>query len=206
MLRKLLRHKTASITGFGLLFTAAYLAAVVQAQGSDETPTSSVVKARITDVAWIAGEWAKEDDTNRLEESWSVPRGDSMIGMFRWIKDGKVWIYELLTIREERETLVLRFRHFGNDMSSWEPKNEPLTYRLASFSDNEVVFENPSSDSHRRYSFYRPDLNTLVVRVGAVREGKTSSSEFVYHRQGRLENRGCSRRITDLKRFGQAGY
>ena len=47
-------------------------------------------------MAWIAGEWAKEEGSNRLEESWSVARGDSMIGMFRWLKDGKVWIYDAL--------------------------------------------------------------------------------------------------------------
>ena len=183
MMGRLPRCETAYFARLGILFAGASLAAHAVANGSDETPSPSVVKASIADVAWITGEWAKENDKDRLEETWSVPRGDSMIGMFRWLKDGKVWIYELLTIREERGTLVLRFRHFGNDMSSWEPKNEPLTYRLASFSDNEVVFENPSSDSHRRYSFSRPDLNMLVVRVGALSEGKRSSSEFVYRRQ-----------------------
>ena len=187
MMIRLPRCETARL---GLLFAGALLAAHAAAQGSDETSSSSVVKASIADVAWIAGQWAKGNDKNRLEESWSVPRGDSMIGMFRWIKDGRVWIYELLTIREEDETLVLRFRHFSNDMTSWEPKNGPLTYRLVSFNDNAAVFENPSSDSHRRYSFSRPDVNTLVVRVGAWREGKISSSEFVYRRQTRLENRG----------------
>ena len=190
MIGRLPRYETAYFTILAILFAGTSSAAHAAAHDSDETPPPSAVKASIADVAWIAGQWAKENDKDRLEESWSVPRGDSMIGMFRWIKDGRVWIYELLTIREERETLVLRFRHFGNDMSSWEPKDEPLTYRLASFTDNEVVFENPSSDSHRRYSFYRPDLNTLVVRVGALREGKISSSEFVYRRQGHLENRG----------------
>ena len=189
MKRRLLRYETADFVRLGLLIAGVSLAAHAVAHGSDETPSPSVVKASIADVAWIAGEWAREDDKDRLEETWSRPRGDSMIGMFRWLKDGKVWIYELFTIREERGTLVFRFRHFGNDMSSWEPKSEPLTYQLASFGDDEVVFENPSSDSHRRYTFYRPDLNTLVVRVGALRQGKISSSEFVYHRQ-RLENRG----------------
>ncbi len=190
MMGRLPRCETAYFIRLGLLFAGASLAAHTVAHGLDETPAASVVKASIADVAWIAGEWVKQNDKDRLEETWSVPRGDSMIGMFGWLKDGKVWIYELLTIREERGMLVLRFPHCGNDMSSWESKSEPLTYQLVSFSDNEVVFENPSSDSHRRYAFYRPDLNTLVVRVGAMHGGKLSSSEFVYHRQERLEDRG----------------
>lgn len=188
MTRRLPRRATASLTSLVLLFVAVFAVAHVAAYGSGETPSPVVVKASIADVAWIAGEWANEDGSNRLEESWSVPRGDSMIGMFRWLKGGKVWIYELLAIREEDETLVFRFRHFSNEMSAWESKTEPLTYRLASLSDNEAVFENASSESHRRYSFRRTDLNTLVIQVGAMRGGKISSSEFVFRRQERSES------------------
>ena len=184
MTRKLHRNETACFMRCALLFAVAALVGHVAAYGSDQTPPRSVVKASIADVAWIAGEWAKEEGNIRLEESWSVARGDSMIGMFRWLKDGKVWIYELMAIREESETLVFRFRHFSNEMNSWEAKTEPLTYRLVSFSDNEAVFENPASESHRRYSFHRTDPNTLVIHVGAMRDGKIASSEFVYRRQG----------------------
>lgn len=139
--------------------------------------------AKISDVAWISGTWLSKKGEGRLEEVWSEPRGDSMMGMFRWIKKGEVWIYELMTIREEEGTLVFRFRHFGNDMMTWEPKTEPLTYRLKMLGVRKVVFENPESDSHRRYEISRPDDNTLAVRVGAYRNGKIGYSEFQYKRQ-----------------------
>lgn len=135
---------------------------------------------RMSDLAWLAGDWVKEDGKSRLQELWSKPDGDSMAGVFRWIKKGKVWIYELMTIREEEGTLVFRFRHFGNDMTAWEPKTEPITYRLLSFGDREVIFENPEDEKHYRYELSRPDDKTLLVRVGAKRGEKVAYSEFRY--------------------------
>lgn len=149
----------------------------VQARHADSSTT------KITDVGWIAGHWASESNDAHLEEIWSEPTGDCMMGMFRWIKEGKVWMYELLTIREEEGTLVLRFRHFSDEMVSWESKSGPLTYRLTSHSDREAVFENPESESHRQYAFERAGHDTLVVRVGAVRDGKISVKEFRYTRR-----------------------
>lgn len=137
---------------------------------------------RISDVAWIAGNWIKRDGKNLLQELWTEPTGDSMVGSFRWIKDGKVWIYELMTIREEGGTLVFRFRHFASDMTAWEPKTEPITYRLLSLGDREAVFENPNDAKHHRYELSRPDDKTLLVRVGAKREGKIAYNEFRYTR------------------------
>ena len=136
----------------------------------------------INEVAWIAGHWVKEQEGARLEEIWSKPDGDCMMGMFRWVKGGKVWIYELLTIRAEEGTLVFRFRHFSNEMGAWEPKEEPLTYRLTSLSQHEAVFENPKSEKHRLYAFQREGDDTLIVRVGALRNGKISASEFRYRK------------------------
>jgi len=138
--------------------------------------------ASIETVAWIAGHWGQERPGGLLEEIWSKPQGDSMMGVFRWIKKGKVWIYEILTIREEEGTLVLRFRHFSDKLSTWEPKDEPITYRLTKATDREAIFENPESDKFRRFAF-RLDGDDMVVSVGSFRDGKVSSSEFRYSRQ-----------------------
>jgi hypothetical protein len=45
------------------------------------------------------------------------------------------------------------------------------------------VFENPASDSHRQYAFEKAGAKTLVVHVGAHRDGALESKEFRYTRQ-----------------------
>jgi len=154
--------------------------------GFQETPQKAdneSKSAKIGDVAWIAGHWGTEMDGDQLDEHWSKPDGDCMMGMFRWMKDDKVWIYELLTIRQEKGTLVLRFRHFDGDLTSWEPKDEPLTYWLSSITKSEVVFENPKSEKARLFAFRLDDANAMTVRVGALREGKIEVREFHYERK-----------------------
>lgn len=173
------RHRAAS----WVLLTVAGPLGVLPSSLATQEQDAKWARAKIADVAWIAGHWEASLNGARLEEFWSNPGGDCMVGMFRWVKDGKVWIYELLTIREEDDTLVFRFRHFSDEMDAWESKMEPLTYYLVSSSDREAVFENPASDSHRRYAFERADAKTLVVRVGAHRDGKLESKEFRYTRQ-----------------------
>ncbi|MGD2110042.1 MAG: DUF6265 family protein [Phycisphaerae bacterium] len=165
--------------------TGVLLAAVVVTGQRSPAPESGEAhaSARIGDVAWIAGHWTMEKTGSQLEETWAEPSGDCMMGMFRWVKQGKVWIYELLTIREEAGTLVFRFRHFGDDLASWEPKTEPLTYWLSSIKKNEAVFTNPDSDSHRHYSFtLSDDAKTMTIRVGAFRDGEIQTSDFRYTR------------------------
>lgn len=143
------------------------------------TATSSA-PPRIADVAWIAGRWQLEQGEGVLEEVWSEPSGDCMMGMFRWLKNGKVWIYELLTIREEEDSLVFRFRHFDKGLTAWEPKEAPLTYRLKSVGPDEVVFQD--SSNAKRYIFRRTGPDSMLVRLEEETDGRIGADDFAYHR------------------------
>ena len=77
--------------------------------------------------------------------------------------------------------------HFSDKMIAWEPKDDPLTYRLTSISPREAVFENPNSDRHRLYAFRKLDDDTLLVRVGAWRDGKIDANEFRFRHESQRE-------------------
>jgi hypothetical protein len=143
----------------------------------------SAASTSIADVAWIAGHWGLEQPAGTLEEIWSAPRGDCMMGMFRWMKNDKLWIYELLTIREEAGTLVFRFRHFGKALEAWEAKDQPLTYRLKSLTSDEAVFENSESEKAARYIFRRSGDDALLIRLESEKDGRVGADEFSYRRQ-----------------------
>lgn len=181
MNRKTVRKGTRGVGILAVLLCATFLA-TNHARARDSR-TGGSATAKIADLAWIAGNWETHLKGSHLQENWSEPIGDCMMGAFRWIREGKVWIYELLTIREEDGTLVLRFRHFSDELVPWEEKNEPLTYRLVSSTDREAIFENPDSESHRRYAFERLDDKTMIVSVGAMKNGKLSVDEFRYQKQ-----------------------
>ena len=47
-------------------------------------------QATMADVEWIQGHWTGEALGGQVEEIWSPPLGDSMMGSFKLVHDGKV--------------------------------------------------------------------------------------------------------------------
>ncbi len=171
-----------SVCMLATLVASSFLPAHVQANGGGDLQTASA-KEQLKSLHWIEGTWGKTDGEDVLDEVWSAPSGDSMMGVFRWTKGGKVWLFELLTITIDDGRLVFRFRHFGRDQVPWEGKHDALTFYLKSIKEGEVVFENPERDEPRRFVFRRVDGDKLLVRVEGHHEGKPPSvMEFLYSR------------------------
>lgn len=136
-------------------------------------------------LGWMAGTWRMEDEGSVWEDHWSAPRGDSIIGTSRWIRQGKTALYELFTIEREGETLHLRMRHFNRGLVPWKSEaGGPLSWPLASASGQEVVFEEKSRDFPRRMVYRRPEKDVLVVRLEGVSGGKDAAQEFRFKRAG----------------------
>ena len=171
------------VIGLGCATLALGVGAVVAFATGTPNSTHRSAPPHTSELAWIAGHWGMEKNADTLEEIWSKPAGGCLMGMFRWIKDGNVWIYELLTIRDEKDGPVFRFRHFRNELGAWESKEQPLTFRYVSHTDNEVVFENPQKKKMHRYIFRRDGTQTLVVRLEGEKNGKPVSDEFCYTRR-----------------------
>jgi hypothetical protein len=45
--------------------------------------TTPLTGATAGDLAWLAGQWLGKHGENIVEEHWSEPRGETMMGMFR---------------------------------------------------------------------------------------------------------------------------
>ena len=104
--------------------TAALMAAVVVAAhviGGNAAP--NVLRGvNIEDAAFLEGDWrASQDDGELTQEVWSQPAGNNMMGMFRWLGgEGTARVFEILTITEEDQTLVLRLRQRAPDGAAYE--------------------------------------------------------------------------------------
>lgn len=164
------------------LVASSFLPAHVQANGGADLQTASA-KEQLKSLHWIQGTWGKTDGEDVLDEVWSAPSGDSMMGVFRWTKSGKVSLFELLTITIDDGRLVFRFRHFSREQVPWEGKDDALTFYLKNIKQDEVVFENPKQDDMNRFMFRRVGSDKLLVRVEGHHEGKPPSvMEFLYKR------------------------
>lgn len=98
-------------------------------------------KATINQVSWIAGYWTGKAMGGLTEEVWTTPLGGSMMGSFKLVINNSIQFYELCTISQEKETILLRIKHFNKDLQGWEEKDESEEFKLVKLKTNKAYFD-----------------------------------------------------------------
>ena len=132
--------------------------------------------ASIEQLAWIAGNWEGEAMEGRFEETWNPPSAGTMVGMFKFVQEDEVKFYELQTIVTQGDSLVLRIKHFREDLVGWEEKDRSVEFPLVKISENEAYF---SGLTYRKIS---DDEIQIFVRIGDNEKAK--EVKFVCRRVG----------------------
>ncbi len=88
------------------------------------------IPSSIQSLSWMEGRWMGTLDGQEIEEHWSRPNAGTIIGMFRWVRDGKVNFYELLAIEEEASGTAMKIKHFSPGLKGWEDKDEAIEFDL----------------------------------------------------------------------------
>jgi hypothetical protein len=160
------------------LTLAAALAPLCVGQSSPEAPKPTAAKAKLDDLTFLSGHNRGEMEGGIIDEHWSEVGGDSMIGMFRYIKGGKVQMYEFLAIEQTASGPVLRLKHFNPGLVGWEEKAQVYSYPLISWTPNrEALFERPDKGSKISYrSTSKDTLQCTLERTGK----KTEVYEFAH--------------------------
>lgn len=128
--------------------------------------------AGIDRVAWLQGCWEAVSETGSVEEQWTAPRGGSMVGLSRTVRENRLAAYELIVIRENGQQLVYQAHPSGQASATF------LSRVIASDS---VVFENPQHDFPQRIG-YRRDGDRLTAWIEGNRDGQRRRSRFPYQR------------------------
>ena len=126
--------------------------------------------APLAPLAWLSGTWVGVEDGTHIEETWSAPRGTSMLGSFRMLQDGEPQFYELMTLEREGERTLLRLKHFGPRLMAWEEKDEAPTFHLGTVAGTQATFENAGDDKVRRIRYARAGD---ALTISLEREGQT---------------------------------
>ena len=142
------------------------LAVVMPAVGVGQSPATTA------DLAFMAGCWKLERNGRTIEEHWLAPAGGMLMGISRTVAGGKTVEYEFLHIRDLPEGLTLTARPSGQPEAS---------FKLASKTVDEVVFENPAHDFPQRIR-YRRGADTLHGRIEGTMDGKARAVDYAYAR------------------------
>lgn len=129
------------------------------------------VPAKVDSLAWLTGTWQCHRGSSLVEEHWTRPAGQTMLGMGRTLKDGHTAEFEFLRIEERDGKLVYLA----------QPQGRPATEFVAtSITSNEVLFENPKHDFPKKIRYRR--INDQCVTASAEDGTGSKKIEFPHCR------------------------
>jgi Domain of unknown function (DUF6265) len=125
-----------------MIYAAVVFLLIATFFAQDKAPVrKSPQDVTLQDLAFISGHSRGELDGGLADEQWSEPAGDSMMGMYRYVKDGKVQMYEMMAIEQTAKGPVLRLKHFNAGLDAWEDKTKVWNFPLVRFAPGDAVFE-----------------------------------------------------------------
>jgi rhodanese-related sulfurtransferase len=162
------------------------LVAIAAAATADAQPSG------IQHVAWLQGCWESTSPERTIEEHWMAPAADSMVGMGRTVRGGKMVEYELVVIREQGGQLAYEAH----------PSGQPSAVFLSGpVTDTTVVFENPQHDFPKRVGYERGGPDRLLAWIDAGPDSERPRMEFSYKR---ATCRGGEARAAEVRTVHQA--
>lgn len=145
-------------------------------------PLQSLAQAptrHINDLAFLSGTWATRSEWGDMEQHWSAPMGNSLMCVYRCVKDGRVIFYELMLIEQTAEGPVMYLRHFSPGSVAWEEKDKPWEYPLMFLEHGHARFER--KDRKTALTFRRTGPETLrVILERQDEEGRWVEDVFDY--------------------------
>jgi hypothetical protein len=127
-------------------------------------------KPILSDLAWMAGSWSGTTDRGiEMEEHWTAPKGNSMVGIHRDVGKGRTMLFEFLRIEQQGDQIV--YLSMPNGRSPATP------FPLKDVSGARVVFENPAHDFPQRIIYWK-DGADLRARIEGTMNGKPGSQEW----------------------------
>ena len=131
------------------------------------SPEPSGAEPPLADLAFMAGCWrGPSGDGTTIEEYYTAPAENLMLGVSRYTKGGRVTDYEFSTIAREGTEIVLTPRASGQ---------QPVPFRLTRLDSNGAVWENPEHDFPTLIAYRRGSGDSLIARIeGPGRDGKRS--------------------------------
>jgi hypothetical protein len=131
---------------------------------------SGLQAAPLDQLAWLAGCWTADGGEAGSGEQWTVQAGDSMMGMSRTLKGGKVANYEFMRITTANDGAVIFHAQPSGQAGD--------SFTASTLTATEVVFENPGHDFPQRviYRFEAP--SRLRAAIEGTVQGKTKRIDF----------------------------
>jgi hypothetical protein len=146
------------------------------AWSAQEKPAATAKSLK--DLAWLAGDWEMREGSDCVEEHWTLPSADNLIGMSRTIdQTGRTKSFEFLRIEARADGIYYVAQPGGRP---------PVDFRLTSEpgpGTTEMIFANPGHADRLKRIVYRRDGDAgLAAKIEGENNGKPFAVDFPYRR------------------------
>ena len=145
------------------------LSVLVLLAAAPATPPPPPPAANVESLSWLAGTWEGRQGGVENEETWTVPRGGTVLGVHRDVKEGRTVGFEFLRIETTTEGLAYLASPQGRP---------PTAFKLKEMGKRRVVFENPGHDFPQRVLYWMGEDGSLHARIEGTMNGKAEGQEW----------------------------
>ncbi|MBL6445076.1 hypothetical protein JMN32_02075 [Fulvivirga sp. 29W222] len=138
---------------------------MAQTTGEGEKPTIPIEK-----LEWLKGYWLGDGFGGVSEEIWTHAADNTMMGMYRHIKDGKVTFYEFMHLTPEG----MKLKHFNPDLTAWEDKEDFVIFPLLEVTEDKIIFKG--------MEIWKKSDNEMELSLKLNRNGKVETEVFHFKR------------------------
>jgi uncharacterized protein DUF6265 len=152
-------------------FLPALLVALSAGTGALALQSSKAQRPTLKDLEFMAGCWRGASEGGAvIDEYYTPPSDNMMLGLSRYTKGGRVTSYEFSTISAQGDSdLVLTPRPEGET---------PADFHLTKLQPGMAVWSNPKHDFPQVISYRRLGKDSLAARIEGPGAGGTQSSEW----------------------------
>ncbi len=146
-------------------------------QGPSRSPQNAEISIQgdsLSWLEWMSGTWEMRDGDTVTEERWSMPRGGTLIGTSRTIRNDRVVFFEYLRIEDRGQDAVVY-------LASPAGRFPPTPFRLAERSAQQVIFTNPEHDFPQTIAYERQG-EMLTATIAGEQGGELRTQTWTFHR------------------------
>src|SRR4051812_46103554 len=134
-----------------------------------------MIALSLADIAWLGGDWEMSAGTRCVEEHWTSPSSNLLVGMSRTVEGGRTTSFEFVRIEARADGIYYVAQPGGRP---------PLDFKLASDAASELVFVNPGHADHLKRIIYRRQADGgLTARIEGEDAGRSFAIDYPYQRR-----------------------
>lgn len=128
--------------------------------------------AKVDDLAWMAGQWSREDGGRWTEESWTSPRGGVMLGHSRSGRGADLREFEFLRIAAGEDGTPAYIAQPGG--------GAPVAFRLVQHDAASATFATRAHDYPQRIRYLR-EGDRMIATISRIDGSKAQSWDYRRH-------------------------